>query len=82
MNFTVVLGKRGRVVVPADLRTALGLKAGDQLHVRIDGHHIVLERPEDAVRALRALGALRSSHAVFRSTNFAYCESTAVDGAE
>ena len=56
MDATIVLGKQGRLVIPADLRTALGLKAGDHLRVRLDGHHIVLERPEDAARELRALG--------------------------
>jgi len=56
MDATIVLGKQGRLVIPADLRTALGLKAGDHLRVRIDGGRIVLERPEDAVRELRALG--------------------------
>ena len=56
MDATIVLGKQGRLVIPADMRTALGLKAGDHLFVRLDGNHIVLERPGDAVKELRALG--------------------------
>ncbi len=53
---TVALGKQGRLVIPADLRTALGLKPGDHLHARLDGNQIVLGRPENAVAALRRLG--------------------------
>jgi len=56
VDATIVLGKQGRLVIPADLRTALGLKPGDHLRVRLDGNHMVLERQEDAVRELRALG--------------------------
>ena len=52
----MALGKQGRLVIPADLRTALGLKPGDHLHARLDGNQIVLGRPENAVAALRRLG--------------------------
>ncbi len=56
MNATLRLGKQGRLVIPADIREALGLSPGDHLHVRIEGPRIVMERPADAIEELRALG--------------------------
>ena len=57
MNATVVLGRQGRIVIPADVRSALGLTAGDKLHLHVAGQRLVLERPRDAVAALRGLAA-------------------------
>jgi len=57
MDATLVLGKQGRLVIPAEVRTALGLAAGDRLHLSLSGGRLVLERPEDAVQELRGLGA-------------------------
>ncbi|HQV17567.1 MAG: AbrB/MazE/SpoVT family DNA-binding domain-containing protein [Gordonia sp.] len=55
MSVTVTLGKQGRLVVPAELRTELGLGEGDVLHVQRIGRRIVLERPVDALRELRGI---------------------------
>jgi len=55
MNATVVLGRQGRIVIPAAVRSALGLTAGDKLHLHVAGQRLVLERPQDAVAALRGL---------------------------
>ncbi len=55
MDATIVLGTRGRLVLPADLRAALGLRPGDQLHVHLSGRELVLQRPQDAVAELRGL---------------------------
>jgi AbrB family looped-hinge helix DNA binding protein len=57
MDATVVLGRQGRLVIPADVRTALGLAPGDRLHLHLAGHRLVLERPQDAVAELRGLGS-------------------------
>jgi antitoxin PrlF len=57
MDATVVLGKQGRLVIPSDVRAALGLAPGDRLHLRLAGQQLVLERPQDAVAELRGLGA-------------------------
>jgi len=57
VDATVVLGQQGRLVIPAAVRAALGLMAGDRLHLRLDGARLVLERPQDAVAELRGLGA-------------------------
>ncbi len=59
MSATIVLGKQGRVVIPADLRVELGLSEGDVLHVQRIGRRLVVERPGDAADAL--LGMLKSS---------------------
>jgi antitoxin PrlF len=57
MDATVVVGKQGRLVIPADVRKALGLAAGDELHLHVAGRRLVLERQEDAVAELRGLGS-------------------------
>ncbi|HEX4729440.1 MAG TPA: AbrB/MazE/SpoVT family DNA-binding domain-containing protein [Jatrophihabitans sp.] len=57
MDATVLLGKQGRLVIPAEVRTALGLVPGDRLHLQLSGSRLVLERPQDAVAELRQLGA-------------------------
>jgi AbrB family looped-hinge helix DNA binding protein len=57
MDATLVLGQQGRIVIPADVRAALGLAPGDRLHLHVAGHRLVLERPHDAIAELRALAA-------------------------
>jgi AbrB family looped-hinge helix DNA binding protein len=57
MDATVVLGKQGRLVIPAEVRAALGLVPGDQLHLQVTGPRLVLERRQDAIAELRALGS-------------------------
>ncbi|MCA1693859.1 MAG: AbrB/MazE/SpoVT family DNA-binding domain-containing protein [Actinobacteria bacterium] len=55
MYATLVLGQQGRLVIPANVRTALGLEAGDRLHLHVAGCRLMLERPEDAAAELRGL---------------------------
>jgi AbrB family looped-hinge helix DNA binding protein len=57
MDATLVLGKQGRIVIPASIRTALGLAPGDRVHLQVTGRRLVLERQQDAVAELRALAA-------------------------
>ena len=57
MNATVVLGRQGRLVIPAGVRAALGLEAGDQMHIHLSGKRLVLERQTDAAEELRGLAA-------------------------
>lgn len=57
MNATLVLGQQGRLVIPAEVRAALGLAPGDQLHLRMVGHSLVLERQQDAAAELRGLAS-------------------------
>ena len=56
MDATLVLGQQGRVVIPAEVRAALGLAPGDHLHLHVHGHQLVLQRPHDAAVQLRQLG--------------------------
>lgn len=57
MDATLVMGQQGRLVIPADVRSALGLSAGDRLHLRLVGRSLVLERPQDAASELRGLAS-------------------------
>lgn len=55
MDATLVLGQQGRLVIPAEVRAALGLAPGDYIHLHVAGSRLVLERQQDALEALRAL---------------------------
>jgi antitoxin PrlF len=55
MDATLVLGQQGRLVIPAEVRAALGLVPGDRLHLHLSGPRLVLERQQDAVAELRGL---------------------------
>jgi AbrB family looped-hinge helix DNA binding protein len=55
MDATLVMGQQGRLVIPAEVRAALGLVPGDRLHLHMAGPRLVLERQQDAVAELRAL---------------------------
>jgi AbrB family looped-hinge helix DNA binding protein len=57
MDATLVLGQQGRLVIPAEVRAALGLAPGDRLHLHLAGPRLVLERQQDAVAELRQLAA-------------------------
>lgn len=57
MDATLVLGQQGRLVIPAEVRSTLGLAPGDQLHLRVEGRRVVLERREDAVAELRGMAS-------------------------
>ncbi|HYN72978.1 MAG TPA: AbrB/MazE/SpoVT family DNA-binding domain-containing protein [Nakamurella sp.] len=57
MDATLVMGQQGRLVIPAEVRAALGLVPGDRLHLHLAGPRLVLERQQDAVTELRALAS-------------------------
>ncbi|MGQ7353190.1 AbrB/MazE/SpoVT family DNA-binding domain-containing protein, partial [Quadrisphaera oryzae] len=57
MDATLVLGQQGRLVIPAEVRSALGLSAGDRLHLHLTGRRLVLESSQDAAAELRGLAA-------------------------
>jgi antitoxin PrlF len=61
MDATITLGQQGRLVLPAEIRAKLGLSPGDRVHLHLDGHRLVIERPQDAVAELRRLGSGLSS---------------------
>jgi AbrB family looped-hinge helix DNA binding protein len=57
MDATLVLGQQGRLVIPVEVRAALGLEPGDRLHLHVTGQRLVLERQKDAAAELRGLAA-------------------------
>ena len=42
-------------MIPAGVRSALGLAPGDRLYLHVSGQRIVLERQQDAAAELRGL---------------------------
>ena len=60
MDATLRLGKQGRLVIPVEVRAALGLSPGDLLHLHLSGQHLVLERPQGRARAYLDDGTRRS----------------------
>lgn len=57
MDAMLVLGQQGRLVIPAEVRAALGLAPGDRLHLHVAGRRLVLERQQDAAAELRGLAS-------------------------
>lgn len=57
MDATLRLGRQGRIVIPAEIRSALGLEPGDRMHLHVTGRRLVLERQPDAVAELRRLAS-------------------------
>lgn len=55
MNTIVVLGQQGRLVIPSEIRTALGLASGDQLALQVEDRRLILQRPADAAARLRGM---------------------------
>jgi AbrB family looped-hinge helix DNA binding protein len=56
-QIALTLAPNGRIVIPAAMRTALGLKAGGRLVARVEGGAIILEPIETSVRRAQALVA-------------------------
>ncbi|HEY8740969.1 MAG TPA: AbrB/MazE/SpoVT family DNA-binding domain-containing protein [Candidatus Dormibacteraeota bacterium] len=53
-RFDVQLGPQGRIVIPARLRRALGLKPGDRMVAGLEDQRVVLERREAVLARLQA----------------------------
>ena len=49
------MGQNGRVVIPAAMRQALGLKEGDEVVMRLEAGEIRLVALRDSVRQARSL---------------------------
>ena len=50
MEDTIAIDGTGRVVIPQAIRRSLGLRAGSQLRIRVDGGAIVLEAVPDVAQ--------------------------------
>ena len=55
MDYSAHVGSGGRVVIPAKLRKAIGLRTGDTVIIRLAEDGLVITTPERAVRAAQAL---------------------------
>jgi AbrB family looped-hinge helix DNA binding protein len=55
MRYTVQLGARGRLVLPAPLRRALGLEEGAQLVLEAEGETVRLVKATEVAQAARGL---------------------------
>lgn len=64
MDVTVVVGKQGRLVLPAEVRGALGVQPGDRLHLHLSGRQLIVQRPEDAAEQLRGLAGTPSGRSL------------------
>ncbi|WP_308917565.1 AbrB/MazE/SpoVT family DNA-binding domain-containing protein [Jannaschia sp. LMIT008] len=51
---TVKVGADGRILIPASIRKAVGLKAGGMANLRMDGDRLVIEDPSAPIRRIRA----------------------------
>lgn len=49
---SITLGAQGRLVLPAPFRKALDLSAGEQLLVRLEADHLVIEKTAAVERRL------------------------------
>jgi AbrB family looped-hinge helix DNA binding protein len=56
----ITLSAKGQIVIPADLREALGLEAGDRLLIRQEGQHLTLERRQDVLETLEGKYAIKN----------------------
>jgi AbrB family looped-hinge helix DNA binding protein len=54
LHTRVTLGEQGRIVVPAEMRRALGLRPGDQLVVRTEDNRLLIEKVEAVEQRLLA----------------------------
>ena len=50
----IVVGPQGRIVIPARLRRALGLRTGDRMTAAVEDDRLVLERREVVLGRLQA----------------------------
>ena len=55
MTHTAHVSSGGRIVIPAKLRKAIGLRTGDSVIIRLTEDGLVITTPERAVRAAQAL---------------------------
>ena len=58
-RYTVQLGERGRLVIPADVRRSLGVERGDLLALQLDENGVTLEVRTAAEVARSSRGLLR-----------------------
>jgi AbrB family looped-hinge helix DNA binding protein len=61
LSVSVVVEKKGRVVIPSNIRRRLGIKAGMELMIDVEGGGILM-RPKRKVSAKDLLGIAGKEH--------------------
>ncbi|MCO7219970.1 AbrB/MazE/SpoVT family DNA-binding domain-containing protein [Klenkia sp. PcliD-1-E] len=61
MGTTAVMGQQGCLVIPVELRDALDLRPGDELHITVEEGRLVVQKPAAPAQTLR--GSLAGLHA-------------------
>jgi AbrB family looped-hinge helix DNA binding protein len=52
---SVRISKKGQIVIPKEMREALGVKEGEELLVTFEAGKVMLRRPQEYARATRGL---------------------------
>lgn len=52
---SVRLSKKGQLVIPKEIREALGIEEGDELLMTLEEGRVILRRPEQYARTTRGL---------------------------
>lgn len=55
MTRSVRLSKKGQLVIPSDIRRAIGVREGDELLISLEGERVVLTLPEQHAKSTRGL---------------------------
>jgi AbrB family looped-hinge helix DNA binding protein len=55
MHEAVELGAAGRLVIPAKMRTALGMKVGDRLNICLEGNELRIFTHKEGLRRAQEL---------------------------
>jgi AbrB family looped-hinge helix DNA binding protein len=52
MNARIKLSTRGRIIIPAAMRAATGIKTGDSFKFRVEGKCVIIERVGEPMLAI------------------------------
>ena len=56
MHMVCVVGTRGQVTIPKDIRDALKIKPGDSIQFKLDGGTIKITKVKDPISKLEGMG--------------------------